>query len=406
MMSDLAPGIAYDVAIVGAGPVGLAAGISFARRGYRTCVLDRTPEPFLAEPRFDGREIALTHHSVRWLKSVGAWDAIPADEVSPLKTARIESGRSAPPLLFSPLSGAEGDALGHLVPNHLIRRALYRAASGQEGLTLLTGAMIERAHAGRSGADVRLGDGRALSARLLVAADGRFSALREQHGIGAVVHDFNRSILVCRLRQQPAHDAVALQWFDEGQTVALLPVAPDDATRAGEGDRVSLVLTLPKDDVARLTQCPDDVFEAEVSARLQGRAGDVRLLSPRCSYPLVTTFAHRFQAPRFALAGDAAVGMHPITAHGFNLGLRGQETLVRAIADGSGDPGDPSALRRFELAHRRATAPLFAATNLIATAYTQDAAPVLSLRRAGLRVADGLPPFKRFVAGLLMDRAS
>lgn len=164
------------------------------------------------------------------------------------------------------------------------------------------------------------------------------------------------------------------------------------------------MLTLPPDEIERLRNLDEATFNADITRRTQGRAGPMTLESARCVYPLKAVYAHRFRAERLALIGDAAVGMHPITAHGFNLGLKGQETLARAIADGSGDAGDPDALRRFERQHRIATAPLFAATNGIATVYTHDAAPVLALRRAGLGVAQGLMPFKRFVTGLLMDR--
>ncbi|KXV79450.1 hypothetical protein AD953_02155, partial [Acetobacter malorum] len=110
---------------------------------------------------------------------------------------------------------------------------------------------------------------------------------------------------------------------------------------------------------------------------------------------------------RLALVGDAAVGMHPITAHGFNLGLRGQETLAaevgKAFAE-TGDAGNAHALRRFERQHRMITAPLFAGTNSIATLYTHDGAPFRQLRQAGLRLADTFTPFKNAVTALLMDR--
>jgi len=398
-----------DIVVAGGGPAGLAAALSFAARGYDVTLLERASERVLEQPDFDGREIALTHHSINWLERFGVWARIPVADRSPLKTARIETGAGGSnPLLFAtPDRSGEGvDALGVLVPNHLIRAALYQAVCAQARITVLTERTITTCRSGKQFASVTCDDGTVVTCRLLVVADGRFSAVREMLGIGAIVHDFERSILVCRLRHAEPHGQVALQWFDEGQTVALLPVADDDVAREGGGHRSSLVLTVEAEEAARLQRLEPTAFETDVTERLKGRLSAVQLLSQRRIYPLKTVFAHRFQTDRVALVGDAAVGMHPITAHGFNLGIKGQDILTRMIVNGSGDPGDPAALRRFERRFRQETVPLFAATNGIASVYTRDIGPVLALRRTGLRIADGLSPFKRFVTGLLMDRSA
>ncbi|QDH17858.1 5-demethoxyubiquinol-8 5-hydroxylase UbiM [Swingsia samuiensis] len=391
----------YDVIIAGGGPVGLAFALSLAHDGRKVCVVERSPLSVLASPPFDGREIALTHHASNWLKRFGVWAKIPQKAISPLHMARVETGSiGSPPLLFdTPETGP--DALGHLVANHLIRRALYDVASHTAGIDIKAGqGIIHTQHNYRS-ASVTLEDGTTLDSDLLVAADGRFSRLREMAGIGAIVHDFGRSTLVCRMRHPKNHENVALQWFDEGQTVALLPVAPDDK----EGSISSLVLMLPDAEIQRLKNLPDDAFNEEITQRVQSRMGPMTVDSARCTYPLKAVYAHRFHDQRFALIGDAAVGMHPITAHGFNLGLKGQETLAREIAVGPGDAGAKVVLDRFERKHRRATAPLFAATNAIATFYTRDEAPFLKARQMGLGFANRLLPFKKAITNMLMDRS-
>lgn len=395
----------YDVTIAGAGPAGLACALSLAGQGLRVAVVDPAPETVLASPAFDGREIALTHHSREWLETKGVWAHIPDHIVSPLRTARIESGQAAPDhpsgaLLFEAPKGT-ADALGYLVPNHLIRTALYRAISDQGRVTLLTGRSVSRSSGNAERAMLLLDDGALVESSLLIAADGRFSRIRQARGIGAIVHDFGKQIMVCRMRHPVPHDGVALQWFDEGQTIALLPVADDDRP----GHLSSLVLTLDPAEIATLRAMEKPEFDAEITRRTQGRLGEMNVESARCAYPLKTVFAHRFQTTRLALIGDAAVGMHPITAHGFNLGLSGQAVLGEEIAAGDGDPGSAAVLRRFERRHRRATAPLFAATNGIATLYTHDALPSLTLRRAGLAFAQKLAPLKSAVTGFLMDRA-
>ena len=403
-MSTRASSLSYDITIAGAGPAGLACALSLAEQGWRVAVIDPTPETVLAAPSFDGREIALTHHSRDWLETNGVWKHIPAHIVSPLRTARIESGQEAPDhpsgaLLFQAPPGS-ADALGYLVANHLIRSALHHAVREQGRVTILAGRKVSRSSGNADRAMVLLEDGMLIESALLIAADGRFSRIRQARGIGAIVHDFGKEIMVCRMRHPQPHDGVALQWFDKGQTIALLPVADDEQP----GHLSSLVLTLDPDEIARLRGLDKTAFDAEITRRTQGRLGPMSVESGRCTYPLKTVFAHRFQTTRLALIGDAAVGMHPITAHGFNLGLTGQSILNEEIAQGDGDPGAPAVLRRFERRHRRATAPLFAATNGIATLYTHDALPSLTLRRAGLAVAQRLTPLKSAVTGFLMDR--
>jgi 2-polyprenyl-6-methoxyphenol hydroxylase-like FAD-dependent oxidoreductase len=122
--------------------------------------------------------------------------------------------------------GSGQDRLGHLVSNHLIRRALFEAVEGQAGLDLLTGVGIEAARTGADGARLDLADGRCLRGRLLVAADSRFSFVREQLGIGAQVNRLGRAMLVCRLAHEGDHEGVATEWFDDEQTIAMLPLGP------------------------------------------------------------------------------------------------------------------------------------------------------------------------------------
>ncbi|TPW35075.1 5-demethoxyubiquinol-8 5-hydroxylase UbiM [Oecophyllibacter saccharovorans] len=402
----------FDIVIAGGGPAGLAAALSCARDGWRVCVVERAPESVLADPSFDGREIALTHHTRHWMEKTGVWHEIPPDAVCPLRVARVESGDATEsPLLFrAEDAGPEGGEgpLGYLVANHHIRRALYRRVAATPEITLLCGRSVSGFTPRRQEVSIQLDEpagrdgaapGKELKARLLVGADGRFSRVRDMAGIGAIVHDFGMDILVCRMRHRPSHEETALQWFDERQTIALLPVAPDGKP----GSVSSLVLTLPPEEIARLKAAPPEEFSAEITRRTHRRLGELSLESPRITYPLKAVYAHRFHGPRLALIGDAAVGMHPITAHGFNFGIKAQEFLADAISAGSGDPGAPRALAAFARRLRRETAPLFAATNAIAVAYTRDEAPFLLARKLGLRLADRLVPFKRRVTRMLMD---
>ena len=388
-----------DVVIIGAGPAGLALARALGEAGLGVALVERQPRTTLAAPAFDGREIALTHRSVAGLKRLDAWHRIPATEVSPLGEARVLNGHSAQALRFFP--AGEAEPLGHLVPNHLIRRALFEAVAACDQVALHAGTAAGAMSRGEDMAQVALDDGSRLSARLVVAADTRFSALRRQAGIGARMRDFGKTMLVCRMAHDRPHGAVATEWFGYGQTIALLPL---NCTPAAP-NLSSLVITLRQHEAARLLDLDTEAFNVEVTRRLEGRLGDMRLVSERLGYPLVATYADRFAAPRFALLGDAAVGMHPVTAHGFNFGLVGQELLAGLVIEAArrgGDIGAPDLLARYEARLRRATAPLWHATNATALLYTDDRRPARALRNAMIFGAAHLRPLRRAVVGRLM----
>ena len=393
-----------DVVIAGAGPAGLSLAGALAGCGLRVTVVERQDEAALADPAFDGREIALTHPSIAELTRLGAWRFIADEDISPLARARVMNGRSPALLQFDPPAsmpegGAAGRALGALVPNHVIRRALYRAVTGQPNVRLLAGRSVAAVAGTGDPAQARLDDGSVLSARLVIAADTRFSKLREQQGIKTEITRYPSTILVCRLSHEADHGHVATEWFRYGETLALLPV---------NGRITSVVLTVKPDEAQRLKNLEERAFEAEMARRLEGRLGAVKLASTRHIYPLVTTFARHFAAPRFLLAGDAAVGMHPMTAHGFNLGLSAARILssvmMSALAKGE-DIGAPAVLTRYENRLRLEAAPLYGATRLIAALYTNDSAPARVARHAVLRLGKVLSPVRGAVSATLMGRS-
>lgn len=380
-----------DVIIVGAGPAGLALARSLADTGLDIVLVERQPLAAIADPRFDAREIALTHGSVDILTRLGAWDLIPEDEVSPLRAARVLNGGS--PFVLDFDARGEGP-LGWLVPNHRIRAALFDTVDGQDGLRMRTDVSVTEARTGRAAAELGLSDGTRLRARLLVAADSRLSAVRDALGISAEINRLGRSMLVCRVRHSRPHHGIATEWFDHHQTMAMLPL--------GEG-MSSAVLTLPSDDIDRLTALGDAELGAELTARYAGRLGPMEVVGPRVAYPLVTTWSRHFAATRAVLIGDAAVGMHPVTAHGFNLGLRGADLLARLVRRGR-DPGATPLLRAYERGHRGASWPLYAGTNLLVRLYTDETMPARAMRHAGLRLGAKLPFVRPGIRRVLMAR--
>lgn len=380
-----------DVLIVGAGPAGLALACSLADAGIRTIVLEQAPLSTLVDPPEDGRDIALTHRARRVLSSLGLWHLLPADEIAPLRQAHVTSGVS--PLVLPFDAQAQGhEALGWLVPNHRIRAACYAGAAARpDHITLLGEAQVTALQNDASQASASLADGRTLHAQLVVAADSRFSTVRKMAGIGARMLDFGRTAIVCRMQHERDHQGVAHECFLNSHTLAILPMA---------GQQASAVWTVSTDGAAALMRMSDDAFAQAVAGEFQHKLGTMHTAGQRHAYPLVAVYAERFCANRFALIGDAAVGMHPVTAHGYNFGLYGIEVLTRellAARQAGRDLGDTRALQAYAREHRRTTRPIYEGTNAIVKLFTTDQAGAHLLRGAILRVSKHLPPVKALI---------
>jgi len=378
-----------DVAVIGAGPAGLCLARALSQEGLSVLLIEQQDRGVLADPPFDGREIALSHPSRHILQRLGIWQRFPEDDVSPLRDAVVLDGTRARAMNIH-ARDAGHEVLGHLVANHLIRRCAFDAAMESDKVTLLDKHRVQAIHHEPDHVALDLG-GQTVRARLLIAADSRFSETRRILGIPTHMHDFGKAMLVCRFEHELPHEHVAVEWFGYGQTLALLPL---------NGKRVSVILTLPQQTHKTLMAMDDATFATHVQERMQHRLGALKPVSTRHVYPLIGVYAHRFTGPRFALAGDAAVGMHPVTAHGFNFGLQGGDKLATQILQAARkgqDIGSVSVLQAYDRAHKRGTLPLYMATFLVANLFTNDHQPLRLLRRAALSLADKALPFKRTI---------
>ncbi|MBT4587585.1 MAG: 5-demethoxyubiquinol-8 5-hydroxylase UbiM, partial [Gammaproteobacteria bacterium] len=312
----------YDVIIIGAGPAGLSFACSLIDLNLKVLVVDKSNEESISNPKPDGRETALTHNSLKILQKLGVWDLIDPTSVSPLKEAKVFDGDSDSLLNFAAKKSSIG-ALGYLVPNNLIRQALYNRASSSDNLTIINKMSVESVKTSVSDAEVGLSNGENINSKLVVAADSRFSEIRRKMGISSTMKDFSKVMIITRVSHEKDHFQTALECFNYGYTLALLPL---------NGNISSVVLTVPADEADEMLNMDKEKFCKLASDGFNGSLGVMKQIGERYSYPLVGVYAQKFRSTRFALIGDAAVGMHPVTAHGFNLGLRGQDILASAIA--------------------------------------------------------------------------
>jgi ubiquinone biosynthesis UbiH/UbiF/VisC/COQ6 family hydroxylase len=210
--------------------------------------------------------------------------------------------------------------------------------------------------------------------------------------------DFGRSAIVCEMEHELAHNNVAFECFHYGRTLAILPMP---------GNVSSAVITIPNQMAEQIATMDEEAFNADIENRLQHQLGKMKLVTKRFTYPLVAVHAKRFVSKRFAVIGDAAVGMHPVTAHGYNLGLSGAEILSSEIINALHKHQDFSSediLKAYEFKHRQTTLPMFHGTNSVVSLFTNDSFPATLARKAVLRLSNNLPPVKWAIKRKLMDK--
>lgn len=389
----------YDVIVIGAGPAGCTFAAGLRQSGLRIALIEKQDRAALESPQYDGREIALSQRTVDILDRYGIWQRIADSEVSPIRAARVLDGNATASLDFDQRS-RDRQPIGRLVSNHVIRRAAFAAALQTPDLQLMDGCPVADVTPGTGRSLVHLEDGRCLSAALVVAADTRFSPARRQCGIAASMHDFGQTMIVARMAHTRSHDQVSWECFFYGSTLAILPL---------NGQASSMVLTLPHHLAREWMNMSADDYARSIGEKLGGLLGDMTLDSERTAYPLVGVYANRFAEDGFALVGDAAVGMHPVTAHGYNFCVTGAEALARRVTSAARNGRDFRArklLLAYEAEHRLRTRPLYEATQKLVQLYTAETAVTKLARKLVLEAGKRFPPARMAITSMLSRPAA
>ena len=386
--------IKFDIIVVGAGPAGIAFACGFVGTNIKVAIIDKLPREVIANPKIDGREIALTHHSVKILKKLNVWRYISNKSISVIKEARVLDGDSKYFLNFDHQE-IQKDCLGYLIPNHIIRKNLYKRLKNFPNITFINKTECLSVNINSQFASITLSNGKKIKTSLVVAADSRFSKMRSKMGISAFTRDFNKNMIVCRMKHEKPHKNIAYEFFRYNQTQATLPYINNQS---------GIVTTATKDLASILMRMDKKKFNKEMESRFNNFFGKMKLLGKRYSYPMVTTYTKKFISHRFAVIGDAAVGMHPVTAHGFNLGLKGLDILIDEIktaVKNKSDFGLTDILKNYQYKLHRVAAPVYLATNSIINLYTSNILPAKLTRQFILRFVNTIKPVKQTFLNIL-----
>lgn len=389
-----------DVLIAGGGIAGLAATARLAAAGVETVCVDPLPADAAGDDR---RTTAFLRPAVETLERAGAWAAM-APEAAELRTMRIvDAGGAAPAVRDT----ADFDAreigqssFGFNVPNGTARAALVAAIGAVPGARLLGGRTVERVLGRTAHALARLSDGTRVEARLVVAADGRDSALRQAAGIAASRWHYGQRALVFPVFQREPHLGVSTEIHRSGGPLTLVPM-PDAAGR----HRSAVVWMVPGPRAAALEALDDAGLGAELTAATFGLFGPLEVAGPRAAWPIIGQLAHRLVAERLALIAEAAHVVPPIGAQGLNMSLADIETLAglvgRRRAEG-GDIGAADLLGAYERARLPDMVARAVGIHALNRAAQVESPPLRDLRRIGLRAIHDAPPLRRLAmrAGL------
>jgi 2-octaprenyl-6-methoxyphenol hydroxylase len=379
-----------EIAVIGAGPVGGTLALALAARGQKVLLVDRADLTPMEDPAFDGRGYAIAAGCQPLLALAGVWDALPYAPC-PILDIDVTDGKvgrrpSALKLHFD--HAAVGDAFGWIIEARSIRVAINKRLHAAENVTLRAPAEA-RVVRDAEGADVHVGE-EIFRVKLVVAAEGRKSPLREQAGIRVTRLPYNQSAVIFALAHEKPHLGVALEHFLPGGPFAVLPM-----TGTAEHPNLSAVVFTERNALAqRLYVMEDATFMREVETRLCGRLGAVAQVGRRWTHGLEAMYAHRYFAQRLVLVGDAAHGVHPIAGQGLNLGLQDVAVLVD-ILDGAADAGAQDVLARYQAARRPVNMAMLLGMDTLDRLFSTNFAPLRLARDLGLAAVDRMPRLKR-----------
>lgn len=384
-------GAEYDVIVVGAGMVGAALALALGRQSFKVALVD-AHEPQLQWPAegYDIRVSAITRASQQLFESLGAWSLMQAERVSPYRDMHVWDATGDGVIHFDSADIGEPD-LGHIIENRVIVKGLHSALAKQDNITPYWPVKLVHMDRNEKYAQLELEDGRKLTGRLLVGADGGRSWLRTQAGISVKGWDYDQTALVTYVKTEQFHKETAWQRFLPSGPLAFLPLTDGYC---------SIVWSTSADQARRLKELPADDFAHELEVAFESTLGTIETVGPRACFPLRCFETQQYVLPRLALVGDAAHTIHPLAGQGVNLGLADVTALLQVLIEAEQqqrDIGSESVLRRYERWRRADNRSMLLAMDGFKRLFSNNLPVVCWARNLGLKMTNHLPPIKRLI---------
>lgn len=384
----------FDLIIVGGGLAGASLALALRESRLRIALVEsqapRRPDAW------DARIYAISPVNAAFLDSIGAWRHLDSARMAPIRAMQVH-GDGTGRLDFSAFETGVSE-LGWIVESSLMACEFWESAKRQANLTLFCPAAPAALEFRHDAAVLRLGDGTVLSARLLVGADGRDSWVRQSAGLAAINTPYGEKGVVANFSTEKPHRNTAFQWFRDDGVLAYLPLP---------GNRISIVWSTPDDQADALCALPAEALAERVAEAGAYTLGRLEVLTAPAAFPLRLMRVPQTVAPRLALVGDAAHGIHPLSGHGINLGFQDAHELAALLAATQPwqDIGEPRLLQRYQRARREETLLMQSTTDGLRRLFKGSSPGLRPLRNFGLSLTNGLPILKnalvRYALGAL-----
>ena len=375
-----------DVIILGGGLAGMTLALALDQYGVRCAVVDPVDPDKTVAAGFDGRVSAISSSSYRLLEAIGVGARLQG-KGCPIRRIWVSDGLSPGTLDFE--TSEDDDPLGVMFENRELRIALQAASREAKQLALHIPAGPAEVERDLDGVRVTLEDGTELSGSLLVAAEGRHSPTREAAHIHSARWDYNEVAIITAIHHDIPHQNTAFEIFHSDGPFAMLPMLP--------GTRSAIVWTVPRKRAQATLALNERAFLAEMQKRMGGLLGEIRLASPRSSYPLGFHHSARIVDTRLALVGDAGHGIHPVAGQGLNLGFRDVAALTEVLVEGiriGMEPGDAQLLKRYDRWRSLDNLMVSGVSDSVIRLFGLPGGAASAVRRLGMGIIGKLPPLK------------
>jgi 2-octaprenyl-6-methoxyphenol hydroxylase len=389
----------YEVIIIGGGIIGITTAYALAASGIKIALVEQNSAHNIHNLKQDGRASALAHSTKQIYEHYGLWKKIEPN-TGLIENIRVTDNYS-PCFLHFDNAVVDNLPLGYMIENNDLLSALYKEAANYNNLTIFFSSQYKNIEFNAQEVKVILDQGQILTAKLLIAADGKNSAIRTKVGIEVTSWDYPQSAIVCNVHHELNHRNIAQEMFLPAGPFAILPLKG--------GYHSSLVWTEERTHASLLIKMKDSEFIYFLKQRFTDYLGEITLSSSKFCYPLSVSHAKNYYSHRTVLIGDAAHFIHPIAGQGLNLSLRDVAQLVRTIKEYLAlgyDIGQEVVLSSYEISRRKDNLAMVMITDGLNRLFSNEVMPIATLRKLGLSTVNNFPKLKKFFIEYAMGKDS